>query len=74
MTRTCAPLSRVTETEGPSDARDGGKHAADVLHRAADVDLSRRRGPQIRRHSAMFSNKFFDPVAGARLYNEYMEQ
>ena len=56
------------------NAGDGRNvHAINVFHRAADVGLSRRRGPKIGATALMFSNKYFDPAAGSRLYNEYLE-
>jgi alkanesulfonate monooxygenase SsuD/methylene tetrahydromethanopterin reductase-like flavin-dependent oxidoreductase (luciferase family) len=31
-------------------------------------------GLEVGHTALMFSNKYFDPVAGSRLYNEYLEQ
>ena len=49
------------------------RHASDVFHRAADVGLPGQDGLDFGATALMFSNKHFDPVAGSRLYNEYLD-
>jgi alkanesulfonate monooxygenase SsuD/methylene tetrahydromethanopterin reductase-like flavin-dependent oxidoreductase (luciferase family) len=64
-------------TQFPSNTRDA--HPEDAMHQmyfteqpmsAYPADIGLKTG-----HTAlMFSNKHFDPVAGSRLYNEYLDQ
>ena len=50
------------------------RHAHDVFHRTADVAPTSQAGRDFGATALMFSNKHFDPIAGSRLYNEYLEE
>ena len=51
-----------------------GRHAFDVLHRAADVGLSTEESDRFGYSALLFPNSFFDPVQASRLYNQRLEE